>query len=261
MPSALGSTSRAAASSSSVPNSPADVLPPNPKPKLRARLDQWTTKRLEDLTRKLKPLIPDASVFLATMTGLPIVRDAMGSRQWLEEFVQKLKGLLATIESHSNDPGYMNPTMEVFKNDIEVVLDRLEAESAQPSTSMYSGAMRFLRIIDDYERQAVEVIENALVSGIFAQQNVTLPEEYDKVISNLKSLHKGNGLVIERLIGTSRADGGYIEDAPVERLHVTTHQGTYKGALVEIKEYFGGPESELVKDVQGIVNHYQTFEK
>ncbi|KAG8740163.1 hypothetical protein FRC10_004689 [Ceratobasidium sp. 414] len=47
---------------------------------------------------------------------------------------------------------------------------------------------------------------------------------------------RGIGLVRGVILRADRCDGGPAEYAPVQNLHVITHQGTYKGAPVEIKE-------------------------
>ncbi|KAG9101352.1 hypothetical protein FRC06_003152 [Ceratobasidium sp. 370] len=235
-------------------------------PTSRSRFKDKLSSNFDDFARKIKPRFPDFAVFAATMTGLPIVRDAVNSvqvmqdwtscRQKLADFQQKLERLLNAIESHSQDPGYMNVTMVEFKGNLENMLAQVRRESARQSSSHFDSTTRLLALIDEYEEQATVLVEEALVSGIFAQQNIVLPEEYDKIIPTLKSLHRGNGLVQKALVKVERYDGGPVEHAPVQNLHVTTHQGTYNDAPVEIKEYFGGPENQLLEseDVWNITN-------
>ncbi|KAG9105664.1 hypothetical protein FRC07_009133 [Ceratobasidium sp. 392] len=240
-------------------------------PTSRTKLKDKLSSNLDEFAKKVKPKFPDFAVFAATMTGLPIIREAVNGvqvmqdwtscRQKLLEFQQKLERLLNTIETHSQDPGYMNVTMVEFKTNLESMLAQVRKESRRQPSSYFDSTTRLLTLIDKYEEQATTLVEEALVSGIFAQQNIVLPEEYDKTIPTLKSLHRGNGLVQKGLVRMERYDGGPVEHAPAQHLHVTTHQGVYKDTPVEIKEYFGGPEDQLLLHVKELVNHYQTFDK
>ncbi|KAG8682176.1 hypothetical protein FRC09_016964, partial [Ceratobasidium sp. 395] len=234
-------------------------------PKLKDRI----SSNLDGFTKKIKPKFPDYAVFVATMTGLPIIRDAIDGvqvmqdwtscRERLVEFRQKLERLLAAIESHSHEPGYMSPTMVEFKANLEALLAQVQRDSSQRSASHFVRTTRLLEMSDEYERQGIALVEEAIIAGTFSRQTVALPEEYDKIIPTLKSLHKGNGLVQKSLVGMKRHDGGPVEHAPVENLHVMTHQGTYKDTPVEIREYFGGPEDELLQHLKELVRHYETF--
>ncbi|KAG8740164.1 hypothetical protein FRC10_004690 [Ceratobasidium sp. 414] len=261
---------------------------PPSTPTSRGKLKDKLSWNFDEFARKIKPKFPDFVVFAATMTGLPIVRDAMNSvqamqdwtscRQKLVDFRQKLERLLNAIKSHSQDPGYMNATRTEFKRTLEDLLAQVRRESARQSSSHFGSTTRLLALMAEYEERAIILAEEVLVSGVFVQQNIELPEEYDKIIPTvrrrlchvltsaetdvpqLKSLHRGNGLVQETHVKTERYDGGPVEQAPVENLHVTTHQGTYKDVPVEIKEYFGGSEDKLLQNLKELVGHYQMFD-
>ncbi|KAG9082169.1 hypothetical protein FS749_007064 [Ceratobasidium sp. UAMH 11750] len=133
-------------------------------------------------------------------------------------------------------------------------------ECTRQSSLRYDNARRVLELDKEYKDQAVVVIEELLIAGALRQQDVDPPEVYDEIIPTLRSVHKDNGLEYIATLRTYRYDGGPVEHAPVQNLHVTTHKGAYRGKLVEIKEYFGGPEGELLQNIQELVEHHQTFD-
>ncbi|KAG9082167.1 hypothetical protein FS749_007062, partial [Ceratobasidium sp. UAMH 11750] len=80
------------------------------------------------------------------------------------------------------------------------MLVQVRRESARQSSSYFDSTTRLLALIDNHEAQATVLVEETLVSGIFAQQNTAPPEEYDKIIPTLKLLREGNGLVRKALV-------------------------------------------------------------
>ncbi|KAG8682464.1 hypothetical protein FRC08_014941 [Ceratobasidium sp. 394] len=189
-PAAITSTS---ASGSSLPPMDAfaslSIAPPVGAPSNRSKHRIKFPPGLNELGKCVKDSVSDIVMFAGTMTGLPLIRDAVDGVRELQDwkscrdelnwFRQVLEQLLAAFETYDQYPAhpvYRSPTMVEFKRELENLLAQVQMECARQSPLHYDTARKLLDLEDEYKYQALAVVQHILIVGVLKQQDVNPPK-------------------------------------------------------------------------------------
>ncbi|KAG8678321.1 hypothetical protein FRC08_017869 [Ceratobasidium sp. 394] len=179
-PAAVTSTS---ASGSSFPPTDAfaslSIAPPVGAPSNHSKHRIKFPPSLNKVGKCVKEGVSDLVIFAATMTGLPLIRDAVDGvrelqdwkscRDELNGFRKVLEQLLAAFETYGQYPAhpvYRSSTVVEFKRKLENLLAQVQMECARQSPLHYDSARKLLDLEDEYKYQALAVVQHSLASPV-----------------------------------------------------------------------------------------------